>query len=83
MSSRGSATWPLLLTSRAEGTGNYEQRRRKVALCHLDIEDLASAVGSAGRAGSVGTERCAALGALTELRGMPAVRGLAGAKAHL
>ena len=54
-----------------------------MALRHLDIEDLASAVGSAGRAGGVGTERSAALGALAELRGMPAVSSLAGAKAHL
>lgn len=56
--------------------------RPKDRLRHLDIENLATAVGTAGGAGCVGMKRGAALGAFAKLGGMPAVSGLAGAKAH-
>lgn len=66
-----------------EGPRRRDPRKASGGLRHLDIQDLTAAVGSAGGAGRVGTERGAALGALAELGGMPAIGGLAGAQAHL
>jgi hypothetical protein len=56
---------------------------KKVASGHLDIEHLATAVGSAGGAGGVGGQSVSALRALAEFRGMPAVGGLPRPEAHL
>ena len=48
-----------------------------------DGQDLAALVIAAGRAGGVRRDGAAALGALVELRRLPAMRGLARAQSHL
>ena len=58
-------------------------REEAALLRHFNIKNLTTAVGTAGWAGGVGAERSSTLCALAELGGMPAISGLAGAKAHL
>ena len=51
-------------------------------LRYFDIKNLTTTIGAAGWTGCVRTERSSTLDALAELGGMPAIGGLAGAKAH-
>lgn len=80
-SSRNGILRGMIPTHRVEGNFHPGKIRPSELLC-ADGENLAFVVISAGWAGYMSRDGCAALGALGELRGLPAVCRLACAKAH-